>query len=100
MQSRTYAKVIYNCRLNIDRTFVIKENNISCECFPYYSIVKGEIENGLSITVFEILENDFKEKIWDKLTEKMDIKCAFIDSPSYRGCSSNWPDVFAISNCP
>ena len=76
------------------------DNKIDCECFPYRSIVKGKIEKGVSITLFDILESEFKENVWDPLRESIDISCAFVDSPAYRGCSTNWPGVFAESNCP
>ena len=79
---------------------ILCKNNVDCECWPYFSSIKGIPEDGVSINLFDITEDDFKQKVWEDLVRELDIKCGFVESYSYRGCTSNWPGVFVESNCP
>lgn len=45
-------------------------------------------------------EKEFKVKVWDVLQPMLDLCCAFIDSPHYKGCVRNWPVAFRASDCP
>ena len=58
------------------------------------------IEYGFKIKIFDLEKEDFKEKVWNKLSKFLGIKCAHIKYKNeYRGCVLNWPDVFVKNNC-
>ena len=42
---------------------------------------------------------DFKEKIWEPLSELLDLNCAFVKYIDYMGCVKNWPGVFRKTKC-
>jgi hypothetical protein len=60
----------------------------------------GGVETGYHIKLFEITENNFKERVWDILQPMLSLECAFVDSLYYKGCTSNWSPVFRKSSCP
>lgn len=66
-----------------------------------YSWIQNNIfEYGLSIKTLNIFPHDYKIKIWFPLKLIFpEIRCGFIDSPDYKGCIRNWPNVFRKSKC-
>jgi hypothetical protein len=60
----------------------------------------GGVEIGYNIKLFEITENNFKERVWNILQPMLGLECGFVDSLYYKGCTSNWSPVFRKSSCP
>jgi hypothetical protein len=60
----------------------------------------GGVEDGYHIKLFEITEDNFKDRVWDILRPMLGLECAFVDSLYYKGCTSNWSPVFRKSSCP
>jgi hypothetical protein len=87
IKTKEVFKVLTNC----DWDFQLSEN---------YSYCKGIPEKGYKITFFSVNKEEFKEKIWEPLTELLNLKCGFVKYTDYMGCVRNWPGVFTESKCP
>jgi hypothetical protein len=64
-----------------------------------YSYHKGKAERGYKITFFSLNKDEFKEKIWNPLSDLLNLRCAFMKYIDYMGCVRNWPGVFTESKC-
>lgn len=58
-----------------------------------------KIELGFEIKMFNITNKVFKDHIWNDLSSKLNLRCAYIKTHNYMGCVLNWPDVFRKSAC-
>lgn len=78
----------------------LKKSNLDFQLYKNYSYCKGVPELGYKIVFFDLDKKDFKSKIWNGLSELLDLHCAFVKYKDYRGCISNWPGIFVESRCP
>ena len=90
-RKKVKMKDIFKKLTKSDTNFQIYEN---------YSCYKGKAEKGYKITFFKLDKKDFKEKIWEPLSELLHLKCAFVKYADYMGCVKNWPGVFTETKCP
>ena len=89
-RKKVKMKDIFKKLTKSDTNFQIYEN---------YSYCKGKAEKGYKITFFKIDKKNFKEKIWEPLSELLDLNCAFVKYIDYMGCVKNWPGVFRKTKC-
>ena len=89
-RKKVKMKDIFKTLTKYGEEFQISEN---------YSCYKGKAEKGYKITFFKLDKKDFKEKIWEPLSELLDLNCAFVKYIDYMGCVKNWPGIFTETNC-
>lgn len=71
-----------------------------CSVTYVSSIVKGRLEHGYQIQIYDIRDSDIQD-MWRKLTSTYNLNCAFVNRPNeYMGCIKNWPNMFRESMCP
>lgn len=84
---------------NINKTkllHILKHNKVLCNIYPYDSIVlnnktkRHNIETGFKIEVFDI-KNKTLIKLWDELTEGINIHCIYIKLNGFEGCITKYP---------
>jgi hypothetical protein len=83
---------------------ILAQNGFECQISKNISTIqnkgKSSCELGFCIVFFELDKNEFKEKVWEPLSTKLDLKCAHIEYLNkYKGCILNWPGVFTKDNC-
>jgi len=72
---------------------------IECQIYENKSCLKKGIENGYNIKIFNLDNLEFKEKVWNLLSNVLNVKCAYVITEDYKGCILNWPDVFTKNKC-
>jgi len=79
------------------------KEDVECQIYNNHSTMvlndKNIVEEGYYIKIFNVENIDFKEKVWEVLSEYLNLKCAYIIANEYKGCILNWPTVFTESNC-
>lgn len=83
---------------------MIAQHGVECQVYENCSSyqVDGDTvcESGYKIKLFDLIKEDFKEKVWDVLQEKLNLTCAHVKyRDEFRGCVRNWPKVFVKSRC-
>tara|TARA_Y100000389_G_C17323008_1_gene444056 strand:- start:582 stop:911 length:330 start_codon:yes stop_codon:yes gene_type:complete len=83
---------------------MLAEEGFECQISKNISTIKNEdkfsYELGFCITFLDLDKKDFKEKVWEPLSKRLDLKCAHIEYLNkYKGCVLNWPGVFSKDNC-
>lgn len=76
------------------------DNGVESQVYKNASAYNGRVEDGYKIVLFDITEQNFKNKVWKVLKRRVPLECAFVKSEYYHGCVSNWPMVFSKSKCP
>jgi len=78
---------------------ILFSKRIECQIYENKSCLKKGIEKGYNIKIFNLDKLEFKEKVWNLLSQVLNVKCGYVISDDYKGCILNWPDVFTESKC-
>ena len=83
---------------------MIAQQGVECQVYENcssYQVENGTVcELGYKIKLFDLEKEDFKEKVWDILEDRLNLTCAHVKyRDEFRGCVQNWPKVFVKSRC-